>query len=111
MNDIFRAKEKNHALHGEEGQINYRDFGHWADMANEAQSPEEFEQSVLHEQVEHLKKYVVKKTEIKGIRADYADHEKTAIAAGSVRNEFRKRTGMSFQEFFDNVKADSADPN
>jgi len=46
MNDAFRANEKKH---GEEGKINYRDFGHWADMANEAQSPEEFEQSVLHE--------------------------------------------------------------
>jgi len=120
MNDVFRANEKKHdhaasgsdefgaALHGEEGKISYRDFGHWADMANEALSAEEFEQSVLHEQVEHLKKYVVKKTDIKGMRADYTDEEKTAIAAGTVRNEFRKRTGMSFQEFFDNVKADSA---
>ena len=120
MNDVFRTTEKKHdhtangsdgfgaALHGEEGKINYRDFGHWADMANEAQSAEEFEQSVLNEQVEHLKKYVVKKTDIKGIRADYTEDEKTAIAAGTVRNEFRKRTGMSFREFFHNVKADSA---
>jgi len=58
--------------------------------------------------VEHLKKYVLKKTDIKGMRADYTDDEKTVIAAGTVRNEFRKRTGVSFQEFFHNVKADSS---
>ena len=120
MNDVFRAKEKkyNHAangsdefgaaLRGEEGKINYRDFGHWVDMADEAQSAEEFEQSVLQEQVEHLKKYVIKRTDIKGRGADYTDQEKTTIAIGTARNEFRKRTGMSFQEFFANVKADSA---
>ncbi len=51
MNDVFRANEKKHdhtangsdefdaALHGEEGKINYRDFGHWADMANEHRAP------------------------------------------------------------------------
>ena len=120
MNDVFRAKEKKHdhaaneadesgaALHGEEGKINYRDFGRWVDMADEAESAEEFEQSVLHEQVEHLKKYVIKRTDIKGRGADFTDEEKTTIATGTVRNEFRKRTGMSFQEFFDNVEADSA---
>ena len=120
MNDVFRAKEKKHAhaangsdefgaaLRGEEGKINYRDFGHWVDMADEAESPEEFEESVLQDQVEHLKKYVNKRTDIKGRGADYTDQEKTAIAKGTVRNEFRKRTGMSFQEFFANVKADSA---
>ena len=119
MNDVFRAKEKRRdrdangsdefaALHGEEGKINYRDFGHWADMADEAESPEEFEESVLQEQVEHLKKYVIKKTDIKARGTDYTDDEKTTIAKGIVRNEFRNRTGMSFQEFFTNVKADSA---
>jgi hypothetical protein len=120
MNDVFRAKEKKHdhaangwdefgaTLHGEEGKINYRDFGHWVDMADEAESPEEFEESVLQEQVEHLKKYVIKRTDIKGRGADYTDEEKTTIATGTVRNEFRKRTGMSFREFFANVKADSA---
>jgi hypothetical protein len=119
MNDVFRAKDQKHdhaangldefgaTLHGEEGKINYRDFGHWADMADEAQSAEEFEQSVLQEQVEHLKKYVIKRTDIKGRGADYTDEEKI-IATGTVRNEFRKRTDMSFQEFFANVKADSA---
>ena len=86
----------------------YRDFGHWADMADEAESPEEFEESVLQEQVEHLKKYVIKKTDIKARGTDYTDDEKTTIAKGIVRNEFRNRTGMSFQEFFTNVKADSA---
>ena len=110
MNDVFRAGDKkhDHALHGEEGKINYRDFGHWADLANEAKSAEEFEESVLQEQVEHLKKYVVKRTDLKGMGGDYTDEEKTTIAKGTVRNEFRKRTGMSFQEFFANVKADSA---
>jgi hypothetical protein len=114
MNDIFRAKETNgsdefgRALHGEEGQSNYRNFGHWADMADEAESPDEFERSVLEEQVEHLKKYVIKRTNIKDRGADYTDEEKTTIARGIVRNEFRKRTGMTFQEFFANVKADSA---
>ena len=120
MNDVFRAKEKKHdhaangsdesgaALHGEEGKINYRDFGHWADMADEAKGAEEFEQSVMQEQVEHLKKYVNKRTDIKGGSADYTDEEKTTIATGTVRNEFPKRTGMSFQEFFANVKADIA---
>ena len=111
MNDVFRAKgagESGAALHGEEGKINYRDFGHWADMADEAKGAEEFEESVLQEQVEHLKKYVIKRTDIKGRGADYTDEEKTTIATGTVRNEFRKRTGMSFQEFFANVKADSA---
>ena len=120
MNDVFRAKQKKHnhaangsdefgtALFGEEGKINYRDFGHWADMADEAESPEEFEESVLREQVEHLKKYVNKRTDIKGGSADYTDEEKTTIATGTVRNEFPKRTGMSFQEFFANVKADIA---
>ena len=120
MNDVFRAGDKKHAhaangshefaaaLRGEEGKINYRDFGHWVDMADEAESPEEFEESVLQEQVEHLKKYVIKRTDIKGRGADYTDQEKTTIATGTVRNEFRKRTGMSFQEFFANVKADSA---
>jgi hypothetical protein len=120
MNDVFRAKEKkcaqaangSHefaaALHGEEGKINYRDFGQWVDLADEAESAEEFEESVLEEQVEHLKKYVVKRTDIKGRGGDYTDEEKTTIAEGTVRNEFRKRTGMSFQEFFANVKADSA---
>ena len=108
MNDVFRAIEKKHdhaangsdefgaALQGEERKINYRDFGHWADMADEAESAEEFEESVLQEQVEHLKKYVIKRTDIKGRRADYTDDEK------------KTRTGMSFQEFFANVKADSA---
>ena len=81
---------------------------YWVDMADEAESAEEFEESVLQEQVEHLKKYVIKRTDIKGRGADYTDEEKTAIAKGTVRNEFRKRTGMSFQEFFANVKADSA---
>src|SRR5713101_3203299 len=120
MNDVFRAKEKKHdhaanesdesgaALHGEEGKINYRDFDHWVDMADEARSAEEFEESVLQEQVEHLKKYVIKRNDIKGKGADYTDEEKTTIAKGTVRNESRKRTGMSFQEFFTNVKADSA---
>jgi hypothetical protein len=120
MNDVLRGSEKKHdhaangsdefgaVLHGKEGKINYRDFGHWVDMADEAESAEEFEESVLQEQVEHLKKYVVKRTDIKGKGADYTDEEKTAIATGTVRNEFRKRTGMSFQEFFANVKADSA---
>jgi hypothetical protein len=120
MNDVFRAKEKlhNHAAngsdefgrapHGEEGKINYRDFGHWADMAHEAESAEEFEESVLEEQMEHLKKYVIKRTDIKGRSADFTDEEKTTIAKGTVRNEFRNRTGMSFQEFFANVKTDSA---
>jgi hypothetical protein len=110
MNDVFHANEKNHdhALHGEEGKINYRDFGHWADMAEETESAEEFEESVLQEQVEHLKKYAIKRTDIKGRGGDYTDEEKTTIAKGTVRNEFRKRTGMSFQEFFANVKADSA---
>ena len=119
MNDVFRAGDKKHdddangsdefgaTLHGEEGKINYRDFGHWADMADEAGSVEEFEESVLQEQVEHLKKYVIKGTDIKGRGADYTDEEKTTIAKGTVRNEFRNRTGMSFQEFFANVKADS----
>ena len=105
MND---KKNHDHALHGEEGKINYGDFGHWAHMADEAGSAEEFERSVLQEQVEHLKKYVVKRTDIKGKGADYTDEEKTTIAKGTVRNEFRKRTGMSFQEFFANVKTDSA---
>jgi hypothetical protein len=77
-------------------------------MADGAQSTEEFEESVLQEQVEHLKKYVIKRTDIQGRGADYTDEEKTTIATGIVRNEFRKRTGMSFQEFFTNVKADSA---
>jgi hypothetical protein len=120
MNDVFRANEKKHAhaangsdkfaaaLRGEEGKINYRDFGHWVDMADEAESPEEFEQSVLQEQVEHLKKYVIKRTDINGRGADYTDQEKTTIAIGTARNEFRKRTGLSFQEFFANLKADSA---
>ena len=120
MSDVFRANEKKHdhaangsdefgaALRGEEGKINYRDFGHWVDMADEAESAEEFEESVLEEQVEHLKKYVIKRNDIKGRGADYTDQEKTAIATGTVRNEFRKRTGMSFQEFFANLKADSA---
>jgi hypothetical protein len=120
MNDVFRAGDKKHdhaangseeigrAPHGEEGKINYRDFGHWADTADEAESPEEFEESVLEEQVEHLKKYVINRTDIKGRGADYTDEEKTTIATGTVRNEFRKRTGMSFQEFFANVKADGA---
>jgi len=120
MNDVFRAgdNEQDHAAngsdesgrapHGEEGKINYRDFGHWADMADEAESAKEFEESVLQEQVEHLKKYVIKRTDIKGRGADYTDEEKTTIAEGTVRNEFRNRTGMSFQEFFANVKADSA---
>jgi len=120
INDVFRAKEKKHnhvangsdefgaALRGEEGKINYRDFGHWADMADEARSAEEFEESVLEEQVEKLKKYVNKRTDIKGRGADFTDEEKTTIAIGTARNEFRNRTGMSFQEFFTNVKADSA---
>jgi hypothetical protein len=120
MNDVFRAGDKKRAhtangsdefaaaLHGEEGKINYRDFGHWADMADEVESLEEFEQSVLQEQMEHLKWYVVKRTDTKGSGADYTDEEKTTIATGTVRNEFRKRTGMSFQEFFANVKADIA---
>jgi hypothetical protein len=120
MNDVFRAKEKKHdhaangsdefgrAPHGEEGKINYPDFGHWADMADEAESAEEFEESVVQEQVEHLKKYVIKRTDIQGRGADYTDEEKTTIATGIVRTEFRKRTGMSFQEFFANVNADSA---
>ena len=120
MHDVFRAKEKKraHAANGsdefgraplgEEGKINYRDFGRWVDMADEAESAEEFEQGVLQEQVEHLKKYVIKRTDIKGRGADYTDEEKTTIATGTVRNEFRKRTGMSFQEFFANLKADSA---
>ena len=105
---VNESDECGAAVSGEVGQINYRDFGHWADMADDAESPEEFEESVLHEQVEHPKKYVVKRTDIKGKGADYTDEEKTAIATGTVRNEFRKRTGMSFQEFFLNVKADSA---
>jgi hypothetical protein len=50
MNDVFRAKETNQALHGEEGKINYRDFGYWAVLADEAESPEEFEESILREQ-------------------------------------------------------------
>jgi hypothetical protein len=110
MNDILRANEKNHdhALHGEEGKINYRDFGHWVDMADETESAEQFAESVLEEQVGHLKKYVIKRTDIKRRGADYTDEEKTTIAKGTVRNELRKRTGMSFQEFFANVKADSA---
>ena len=114
MNDVFRAKEANgsdefgRAPHAEDGKINHRDFGRWADMADEAESPEEFEESVLQEQVEHLKKYVIKKTDIKARGTDYTDDEKTTIAKGIVRNEFRNRTGMSFQEFFTNVKADSA---
>src|SRR6266852_6125922 len=111
MNDVFRANGSDKfaaALHGEEGKINYRDFGHWADMADEAKGAEEFEQSVMQEQVEHLKKYVVKRTDIKGRGADYTDEKKTTIAKGTVQNEFRKRTGMSFQEFFANVKADTA---
>ena len=110
MNDVFLAKgdEFGAALRGEEGKINYRDFGHWVDMADEAESAEEFEESVLQEQVEHLKKYVIKRTDIKGTGADYTDEEKTTIAKGTVRNEFRKRTGMNFQEFFANVKADNA---
>ena len=118
MNDVFRAKEKHDhtasgseefgaALHGEEGKINYRDFYHWAGMADEARSADEFEQSVLQEQVDHLKNYVIKRSDIKGRCADYTDEEKTTIATGTVRNEFRKRTGMNFQEFFANVKADS----
>ena len=120
MNDVFRAKQKKHnhaangsdefgrAPHGEEGKVNYRDFGHWVEMADEAESAEEFEESVQQEQVEHLKNFVIKRTDIKGRGADYTDEEKTTIAKGTVRNEFRKRTGMSFQEFFANVKADSA---
>jgi hypothetical protein len=108
MNDIFRAKEKNHAPHGQEGKINYHDFGHWADMADESESAEEFERSALQEQVEHLKKYVIKRTDIKGRDANYTDEEKTTIATRTVQSEFRKRTGMTFQEFFANVKADSA---
>jgi hypothetical protein len=119
MNDIFRAKKKHDhtangsdefaaAPHGERGKVNYRDLDHWAGLADEAKSAEEFEESVLQEQVEHLKKYVIKRTDIKGRGADYTDEEKTTIATGTVRNEFRKRTGMSFQEFFANVKADSA---
>jgi hypothetical protein len=108
MNDIFRAKEENHAPHGQEGQINYQDFGHWADMVDEAKSAKEFEESALQEQVEHLKKYVIKRTDIKGRDANYTDEEKTTIATRTVQSEFRKRTGMTFQEFFANVKADSA---
>jgi hypothetical protein len=120
MNDVFHAGDKNQdhaangprefaaALHGEVGRINYREFGHWVDMADEAESAEEFEHSVLQEQGEHLKNYVIKRNDIKGRGADYTDEEKTTIAKGTVRNEFRKRTGMSFQEFFANVKADSA---
>jgi len=114
MNDVFRAKEANgsdefgRAPLGEEGKINYRDFGHCVDMADEVESAEEFEESVLREQVEHLKKYVIKRTDIEGKGANFTDEEKRAIAKGIVRNEFRKRTGMSFREFFVNVKADSA---
>jgi predicted alpha/beta superfamily hydrolase len=77
-------------------------------MADESESAEEFEESVQEEQVVHLKKYVIKRTDINGRRADYTDEEKTAIAKGTVGNEFRKRTGMSFQDFFAYVKADSA---
>jgi len=111
MNDVFRANGSGEfaaAPHGEEGKINYRDFGHWADMADKAERPEEFEESVLQEQVEHLKKYVIKRTDIKGRAADYTEEEKTTIAKGTVQNEFRKRTGTSFKELFANVKADSA---
>ena len=105
MNDVFRAGAKKHnhpatgsrefgrALHGEEGKINYRDFGHWADMADEAESAKEFERSVLQEQVEQLKKYVVKRTDIEGRGADYTEEEKTTIARETVKNEFRKRIG------------------
>ena len=82
MKDVFRANEKCHdqALHGEEGKINYREFGHWADLADESESAEEFERTVLQEQVEHLKKYLIKRTDIKGRSADYTDEEKTIIA-------------------------------
>jgi hypothetical protein len=105
MND---KKKHDQVLHGAEGQINYRDFGRRADMADKAETPEEFEESILEEQVEHLKKFVVKRNDIKGRGSDYTDEEKTTIATGTVQNEFRKRTGMSVQEFFANVKADSA---
>lgn len=101
-----RVPETN--IRGEEGKINYRDFGNWVDIADGAESAEEFAESVLQEQVEHLKKYVIKRTDIKGRGADFTDEEKTTIAKGTVQNEFRNRTGMSFQEFFANVKADSA---
>jgi hypothetical protein len=69
MNDVFRANGSDEfaaTLNGEGGKINYRDFGHWADMADEAPCEEEFEESFLREQVEHLKKYVIKRTDIKG---------------------------------------------
>src|SRR6266852_3047215 len=83
MNNVFRAGDKKHAhaangshefaaaLRGEEGKINYRDFGHWADMADKSESAEEFKRNVLQEQVEHLKKYVVKRTDTKGRGGDY----------------------------------------
>src|SRR5882762_11834044 len=90
MNDAFRANgsdEFGRAPHAEDGKINYRDFGHWADMADEAESAEEFEESVLQEQVEHLKKYVIKKTDIKGRGADYTDQDKTTIAIGTCSDE------------------------
>jgi len=46
MSDLFRDKNHDHPLHGEEGKINYRDFGHWANLADAADSAEEFERSV-----------------------------------------------------------------
>jgi|SRR5438477_12813027 len=90
MNDVFRAKGSDKfgaALHGEEGKINYRDFGRWVDMADEALSAEEFEESVLQQQVEHLKKYVIKRTAIKGKGADFTDEEKTTIATRSLERQ------------------------
>jgi len=69
-------------------------------MADEAQNAEEFERGVLHEQVGAPKKYVARELtsghgrRLHGRRED--GHRRR-----TVRNEFRKRTGMSFREFFE----------
>ncbi len=98
VDDIFA-----HISKGQPNQINYSDFGHWADMADEAKTIKEFKESVVSENLtEDFKKFAQRRDEV------LTDEQLTEIARNTIINEFKKRTGMTFDEFFKNVKADSS---
>ncbi|EKE25868.1 MAG: hypothetical protein ACD_5C00016G0017 [uncultured bacterium] len=90
-------------IKGQKGQINYRDFGGWAELADESKTAKEFQEKLIAENLtDELKQFVKPKDKV------VTSYELESIVRKVIINTFKRRTGMTFEEFYKNVKADSS---
>lgn len=102
---LENKKESN--LKGKEGQIEYGNWDNEVKIATNSKSSIEFENNYIKENLtEDTIKLAIPRRKI-GEKNYVADINKaTEIAKKTIVNEFKKKTDMTFEEFYNNLQAD-----